>query len=407
MSALSSVFNRSNAQRAPVNKTARRRSSSTTAPESNKRLREPLYDMVEATDVATLVCIEVSRCTMLKPNLNLGVFIQTARYSERDLAISDSTLLVSAAILDHIGNREMATKLLSKSSTLSKYYEKMGLNNSEVRELYVTMLFALSPDFVKMLETSIKIAIDRRAAENAKVEEVNPYNTAMASMVTKGSITRGELVKEFSYSPTDEENFSSKRRLSLKSASSSSELVPDDSASAIGMSDVLKPAMRRRPTIRECDLQQYISRRRSGLEQEFGAVFPRSKSPVQAVKHVKGAGLGYDTKSANEASDKINALLGGLSIASYDHKTGTKTTRRPRVEDFLDSESVASTVMRSPPLQKDSIDSNYVIPKIGRPLPTESFLYDDSLVSDATLRPVTNSKASASADSLEELLLDL
>jgi hypothetical protein len=376
----------------PTKKSKGRSESNSRQERVSRREREVNIEMDSERDVSTLICIEISRAIMLNPEMNLGVFLRTASNSRRDINISDAVILISAAVLEHIGNKKMSDRLLTKSRTVTSYYDKMNLNLKEIREMFVTLLFALSPEFVKMVEASVKIAIERSATMGKDPISNEQVGNAIMSINESKLISNEEAADSLAFNSKVANTSAVSIRNKAFWGSSILSVTASDSAS------VVDTTRRRRHRITDKDLLAYASRTKSGKEPNFSEVFPSAEAPVRVKANVHKSGLGY-TRESNTSSlliNEMNSLLGCKSVKSYDLNTGTARRRQPKVDDFLDSESISSSAIRSIPDR----DSNLtVITKSGaitKSYPTESYLPDTVIIeetrsdSDHTLRPVSS-----------------
>jgi hypothetical protein len=383
-------------------KRGRKRSESVTGIERVSRdRRNPHAGFSDEHDVATMICVELSRGIFMSPNVSTGVFFKTVSDSRRDINKSDTTLIVACAILDHIGNKVMADKLLSKSSTLSKYYQKMNLDNAEVRKLFVTMLFALSPDFASMIEKVLIIALQRSSADATAKKDESPVVSAFARLTIDKDITPTELRRAGSFDKDKELSLSPEsRRFSIQN-------TPLEYYSPTVVDAIKESNERRRKTIKDADLIAYAGRRRSGTERDFSEVFPSAVEPV-AVEVARNArklgnrrGVGYLTTSVADANyvDAVNRILGSQNVKSVDLDTGNVRYRKPVVTDFLDSTSVSESVYNKVPDVASEYNPLPDMSEVKRPLPTEYYLPSTIAPSEVTIRPKVDRK-----DSFEELL---
>lgn len=345
-----------------ASKSARRSRSVDASYSRRERFRTPAVDLVPNLDAATQVSVALSKSVLQDPSVNLGTLIGTAADSRRDINISDTTILVSTAILEHLGGKESARRMLKKSVTCSKIYERMGLEREELRSMLVTMIFALNPEFVKMLEISLEIAIK----EATKLTQV-PFTSgrietaaeALSVMSDRGDIAVGR--KPY------------KRRDSIQTTPT--ELIrPSDSISNVGAA----PKGSLRKSINESDLMRFIRRRSRGEEPEFGEVFFTAKEPVQATKYPPRSGLGSKREMVRrpkeEAAQAIDRIIGSATVASYNLSSGKGNIRRPRIEDYADMSEVSSAVFNKvPDTVEDGAIPRSMIPKTGAE-PTDTFL---------------------------------
>jgi hypothetical protein len=395
----STVFSRSSRK---ADRKSSRRSESVAAIERVARSRrEPIADYNSDHDVATLICTELSRAILLEPNVNLGSFFKVANDSRRDINKSDSTVLVTAAILATIGNKNMSKQLLNKSMTLTKIYEKMNLHSDEIRDTLVTMLFALSPTFVEMIEKVIKMAINRSADRGVPMKDVDPLYTALARLAIDRTISPVEMRRASSFDADKDPT------LRLESKRTSITKTP---VAMIGPADfelMAREARAERHRINEKDLRDYAVRRKSGTEIEFEETFRSADAPVAIANSRRTRrmgdrrGLGY-TEQASKASEHIaamNKILGSHTTKSIDITTGEVNYRRPQVTDYLDSESVSGSIFNAPPDVRSEYESTPDTRQAVRPLPTEYYLPSEA----DTIVPNSGSNIRR-VDSFEELL---
>jgi len=385
-------FTTFNSSFGPTKSSKRRSESNSRNEKHSRRERETNIDLDSERDVSTLICIEISRAIMMNPELNLGVFLKTASNSRRDINISDAVILITSAVLEHIGNKKMSNKLLSKSKTVASYYDKMNLNLKEIREMFVTLLFALSPEFVKMVETSVKIAIERSASMGKDPISNEQVNNAIIAVNNSKLISNEEAVSSLEFNTRiDNTSAVSARNKSFWGTSIAS-VTASDSVSVVDNNK------RRRHRITDKDLLSFASRTNAGIEPDFNEVFPSANSPVSIRANLNKTGLGYSKKSNGSTlllNEMIN-LLGSKSVTSYDLNTGNARRRQPRIDDFLDSESISNSAIKSIPDRDSELtvvkNNNFDI----RSYPTESFLPDTVVVADSfsnsehTLRPVSS-----------------
>lgn len=384
-------------------KKSRRRSESVAAIERVSRdRREPIADYNQDHDVATLICTELSRAILSEPNINLGKFFKSVNDSRRDINKSDTTVLVTAAVLADIGNKTMSDALLAKSRTLTKMYERMNLVSEDVRGMFVTMLFALSPDFVAMIETVIKVAIERSSARGTAKKDDDPLTTALARLTIDKTISPTELRKASS--------FDRDRALSFEPESrrTSIQKTPISLIDSKDFYTIKEQSQKERHKITESDLLSYNARRRSGESMEFNDVFRTAAEPVSVEvgrssrRPSDRRGLGYRKQSSPPSSymSAMNKILGSHNTKSVDLNTGDVSYRRPVVQDFLDSASVSTSVYNAPPDVRSEYDSTPNTSFARKPLPTEYYL-----PSEVAYSPEANKAVPARKDSFEDLLM--
>lgn len=358
--------------------------------------RIPAIQMKEERDVSTLVCMEISRAMLMDPGLDLRTFLRTAQDSRRDINISDATVIISVAVLEHIGNPTMANKLLSKSATLTRFYEKMGLKDKEVRKMMVTMLFALNPGFVEMIERSIEIVTQRSAALGREQMSGNQVVAAMSMLTLEGALTPTELNKSASFDKVRSPTLETESRRTSIQRTPAEMIMPNDSVSVVNY------RMDRDLPITEADLMVYSNRRKSGDEPDFTSVFKRAKPPVAVsiVSKKNKEGLGWKNNSARitNSIESMDNILGSFKTRSVDHKTGKVKYRAPVVSDFLDSESISPSALRPASDVYSGYETKFESQNSRAPLPTEFTLPTTAYESSSDKEPSLSER-----DSMEEI----
>jgi hypothetical protein len=368
----------------------RRRSTSVSAMSrvtDNNRI--PAIQMKDERDVATLVCIEISRAMLLAPGADIKTFLRTASDSRRDINISDATVIISVCILEHIGNVEMAQKLLSKSRTLTNFYDQMGLNNVKVRAMMVTMLFALNPGFVEMLERCLIIAIERSASQGRKSSADSQVSSAMSTLTLEGAMSPFELNKSLKYDDDSEISLAPEARRNSIQRTPTEMIRPDDSVSVV----------KGNRAIEQRDLLTFAKRRMTGEEQNFKEVFRSAEQPIADKIPVKNNrhGVGYVENDRLKAGaiDSMNRILGSLRTKHIDQRTGAVEYRQPDVMDFLESENVSISAMRHAPDVRSDYTSGFYKEGAERPYPTEFTLPTSVTYQSGHTAQIVNKKTSA------------
>jgi hypothetical protein len=366
-----------------------------------KERRNPFVNYSEDNDVVTMICAELGRGILMSPKVDTGILFKTSADSRRDINKSDTTVLITCAILDHIGNKEMSSRLLNKSSTISRYYDKLNLNNNEVRTMFVTMIFALSPDFVAMVEKTLILTIERSSSQATAKRDDDPMTTALAKLTISKEMTPRELRRAGSFD--DEKQLS----LSPEAKRFSLQATPTEYYAPSLRDAINKSERNRRHRIVEGDLINYNVRRRSGTEMDFSEVFPSAIPPVaievaessRRPKDKRGLGFQSRHKEENEHIQAMNRILGSHNVKSVDLNTGEIRVRKPNVTDFLDSESVSGSIFDKVPDVESVYNSTPDTKDVKRPLPTEYYLPSVAAESKVTVK----SKL-ARVDSFEELM---
>jgi hypothetical protein len=292
-----------------------RKPRSTALSMSVRSSRIPSVEMDTIDDVATLICVEISRAIMTRPEINTGSLFSLIAASNSLVNKSDAVLVITAAILKSIGNNKGSDKILNRSQTVTNYYKDMRLTDDNLRNSFVIMLFALAPEFVKMIESSTSIALNR-----VKEMTVAPHsNTRM--LVAANELMRGENI-------TNEEHVSIMndfaeatmgiREIDYTEASSivatpTDGITFDDSASRLAKSKLPEDP----DEINSVNLLRFTKRHSLDRHKEFYKRYPKAKRPIELSSHVDKNGLGYsnaesvviDTVSESGFTSAINSLF--------------------------------------------------------------------------------------------------
>lgn len=273
----------------------------------------------------------------------------------------------------------------------------------DTREMFVTMLFALSPNFVALIEKTIKIAVDRSSAKGSPTKDHDPLEAALARLTMTKDIKNTELRRSSSFDSDKEISLEGEsRRTSI--ARTPKHMIAEGSFTAAA-----EEASKTLTSIRSRDLYEFNRRRRSGDRIEFRDTFRSAAEPVSVtmerdanVRHsYDRRGIGYaDSREGQSALiSSMNQVLGSLNTKSVDYSTGEVHYRKPQVQDFLDSESVSASVYRTAPDVASEYETTINTGAAKKPLPTEYYL-PSTVGSDVTVV----AKKLNRVDSFEELL---
>jgi len=326
----------------------RKRSNSVSAVDRTRNYgRSPAVDIREGTDVATLVCVELSRALMTRPEVSTGVFFRTVDNSQKAISMSDTTVAITAAILKHIGSDRSSEKLLSRSKTVTSHYKSMNLDDTHTREIFVTMLFCLSPEFVKMVETSVKISLERAELQCETPHAENRLANAYAKLQGMNIMTPEEV----------DTALLGPAAFVAATATDDRDILPSDSSSAIVPFG--RPRVRRRLNFAESDIQSYVTRRKQGTELPFREVFRQAEEPLDVRANTQRAGVGYKPppRTSRSAQNVMNDLLTtGLAQArnptitdKYGFEQAPIYSNKPEVFHYLDGDSIAASALVQPP----------------------------------------------------------
>jgi len=251
--------------------------------------RYPAIDLRQNTDVSTLACVEVSRAILTRPDVNTGKLFKAIAAANYDVNKSDAVIVITAAIMETVGNSVSAKELLRKSRTVSAFYEKMNLNNEMVRTSFVIMLFAVAPEFVKMIESSVKISLERVQSMTSAPHADKKMVDAAGELLKDGFVSTGEhldLLDTFSNLRVDTKELPSPNSFT----ETPDEMVgANDSVSQVGKGRIIKDDS----PMTQRSLMRYIKGHKSKPAEDFYNTFPDARKPVEAAKHLGRTGLGF------------------------------------------------------------------------------------------------------------------
>jgi len=252
-------------------------------------------------DVATLTCVELSRAIMTRPDINTGSLFGTIGASRNEVNKSDSVLVITAAILETIGNAKAAKDILNKSRTVTEFYLAMNLNNEKLRTSFVIMLFALAPEFVKMTESALRSSLEQvQSMTSAPHAETKLFN-ASAELMREGIITDVEQIKMM----RDFTKISIDPSLTIDSSSiqnTPKEMIgSDDSVSNVGNPYIAKSDS----PLSTMGIMRYMKRNPTNMADNFYDVFPNAKRPVPPTSYRGRAGIGV-SQNKSVVSDDIS-----------------------------------------------------------------------------------------------------
>jgi hypothetical protein len=261
---------------------------------------------------------------MSRPEVNTGSLFSAIAASRNNVNKSDAVIVITAAILETIGSKRAAERLLNKSGTVSSFYEKMNLTDDLMRDSFVVLLFALSPEFVKMIESAVKLSIER-------VQEVTDAPHAGTKMLeAAGELARTESISvaEHSQIMKDFANGRDIPRLSSTfvpaSVNENDHVQISDSVSNLGLS----PRANGNTNIREVDLMSYIKESNASNRSAFSGVFPGAKAPIQVIPRQNRTGLGFTLTSEIGMEDDQESGISGIMNNLLPKRT---LVRRPKI----------------------------------------------------------------------------
>lgn len=332
-------------------------------------VRKPVFNFSQSKDVVTETALEVTRQMLLNTDVNTQKFFKSARDSNLDINMSDTTLLVSAAILDHIGNQKAADRCLAQSRTISSMYAKMGLNNEEIRSMFVTAMFCLNPFLVKMIESALRVSVNRLAKETDAIDSKDKLIRAIRRLSDEGTISAEES-KSILIENKKLVTPNTPRELSF--SKTPTELIgPDDSASKVEYGDSSGEETARITT--ERDLHRYLRRTRPRDRANFSKDYPKERKPT--IVQAKNDKHGVDYSVENDMRQNLTSLMSEILA---ERKAGSNVPITPSTRKASSSDESAILRQRF----RDS-----------RRLPDEPDVPD--MLSELTMRkePISNVRA--------------
>jgi len=321
--------------------------------------RTPAIAIADDSDVITAICTEMSRRLLTNPDVRTGTLFETGRASRLPINMSDTVILVTASILEHLGNDKAAAACLCKSATVTKMYEKMGLNNELVRSMFVTAIFAMNPLFLTMAESCVRIAIERLSEEARPANEGSQMTNALEALTLDGTITKAESETTSSMRVTP---YLRSRRNSIQKTPTNF-IRPEDSASQTG-------ANHSRITS-EHDLHEYLRRKKARRARTFTDEFPESRPPLSIRSNTNRYGLGFVEQ--REEAEKHRSLMSEI-LDARDEGSNIPLTpsdlRKVSIsseEDYnflIKSQQAAPSVASDLTIRKDPIPRTRIDPSV-------------------------------------------
>jgi hypothetical protein len=280
---------------------------------SSKTDRHAAIDMRTTTDVSTASCVEMSKQILTRPEVNLGSMLNVIAASKRDVNKSDAVIVITAAILETIGNKRAAEVILGKSRTVSKFYSSMRLSEPTLRDSFVIMLFALAPEFVKSVESAVRTSLKR-------VEDsTDAPNSEARLAMTQGELLRDGSISLIEHNANMREIFRATPEASSASRPNSFTLTPedmvaaDDSASNLGRAVELGSDGK----VSTLGLLRYIKTSKAHERRDFSRANPLIPAPVELANNTGRTGLGFrqvpsavtGARTDDTFCDAINELL--------------------------------------------------------------------------------------------------
>lgn len=300
-------------------------------------------DLTDIKDVPTAACVELSRSIMKRPEVNTGSFFAAIAASNSEVNRSDAVIVITSAILECIGNKKAANSMLNKSRTVSEFYDKMNLNDERVRTSFVIMLFTIAPEFVKMLETSLKLSLER-------VQKMTEAPHAENKLLQ----ATGELLKDGSVSPEEHAtllNDMADLRIKTDPAlvadsiqnTPTDGIAVDDSISNVGKRTLVKD----NSPLTTLGIMRYVKQNPKTAYDNFYTEFPNARRPISIKTSSGKTGLGYNmaasavtgTVTESNFSVAMNEILNPYTNSRRHRLSNTDKSVFPKAQSFVTAET--------------------------------------------------------------------
>jgi hypothetical protein len=301
------------------------------------RNRYPVIDLSTISDVPTAACVEMSKQIMMNPDIHTGDLFKLIAASNFETNKSDAIIVISASILESIGNKKAADKMLRKSGTVMNFYERMNLNNDQVRTSFCIMLFAIAPEFVKMVESSLKLSLERVQSLTTADHADHKVLEATGELMRGGSITASEHCKML--------DDMAELKLNTKALDSpgSIQYTPedgisvDDSISRVGKSSA--SVIKNTSPLTSRGIMRFVKENKAEAYKKFYNEFPSATRPVLPERAARNSGIGFRSSDSTIPDDVTESNFGDVMDSLLANKT--RKTRR-------DSSMLTSEDMKAP-----------------------------------------------------------
>jgi hypothetical protein len=272
--------------------------------------------------------VEMSKAIMKRPEMKTGNFFRLVAASNNEVNKSDAVVVIVAAILGSIGNDKASQRMLDRSSTVAEFYERMNLNDARVRDSFVIMLFAIAPEFVKMIESSLKTVIERVQVMTTAPHADRKLLDATGELAKDGSVSPEEHAKMLEDLADIKMEDESAAALGSIQTTPTDGITADDSISRIGKEAVHLDTS----PVDTKGILRHIKRNRTIRAKDFYEEFPDARRPIQAKANTGRAGIGFpmaesavsEPVTESNFSMVMNNLMGNSAAARS----------RPRVDSI-------------------------------------------------------------------------
>lgn len=278
--------------------------------------RFPAIDMRTITDVPTLTCVELSRSIIKRPEVDTGKLFTAISASNHEINKSDTVIVLTAAILESIGNKKAAQSMLNKSRTVTEFFRAMNLDQPKIRDSFVIMLFAIAPEFVKMIESSVKTSLERIQEVTSAPHADQKLLEATGELAREGTIT----VREHSNLLEDLADLKINTNLDFRigdrptsiQKTPSDGIDADDSISTAGKKAIVKD----RSPMNTLGMMRYLKSRKSPISDKIYEEFPTAQRPIQITGSNTRSGLGSRTAESaildNVSESNFTTAMNGM-----------------------------------------------------------------------------------------------
>jgi len=282
------------------------------------RGRFPVIDLTTITDVPTAACVEMSKQIMMNPDVHTGDLFKLIAASNFETNKSDAIIVISAAILESIGNKKAADKMLRKSGTVTNFYDRMNLNNDQVRTSFCIMLFAIAPEFVKMVESSLKLALERVQSLTTADHADHKILEATGELMRGGSITANEHCKMLDDMAELKLNTQALESPGSIQYTPEDGISVDDSISRVG--GAAGSVIKNNSPLTSRGIMRFIKKNKDEAFKNFYSEFPAATRPLLPEKAARNSGIGFRSSESTIQDDITESNFGDVMDSLLENK---------------------------------------------------------------------------------------
>jgi len=282
------------------------------------RGRFPVIDLTTITDVPTAACVEMSKQIMMNPDVHTGNLFKLIAASNFETNKSDAIIVISAAILESIGNKKAADKMLRKSGTVTDFYDRMNLNNDQVRTSFCIMLFAIAPEFVKMVESSLKLALERVQSLTTADHADHKILEATGELMRGGSITASEHCKMLDDMAELKLNTQALDSPGSIQYTPEDSISVDDSISRVG--GTAGSIIKNNSPLTSRGIMRFVKKNKEEAFKNFYNEYPSATRPLLPEKAARNSGIGFRSSESTIQDDITESNFGDVMDSLLENK---------------------------------------------------------------------------------------